>query len=55
MKQLNVVKESELLESVRRSFYHDILSFSDAKARLEGKEESDVKSRMDVHHLLCQK
>ena len=38
---------SELLESVRRSFYHDILSFSDAEARLEGKErESDVKSGM---------
>ena len=38
---------SELLESVRRSFHHDILSFSDAEARLEGKErKSDVKSGM---------
>ena len=40
---------SELLESVRRSFYHDILSFSDAEARLEAKErESDVKSGMFI-------
>ena len=49
MKQRNSVKMSELLESVRRSFYHDILSFSDAEARLEGKEmESDVKSVMFI-------
>ena len=40
---------SELLESVRRSFYHDILSFSDAEARLGGKErESDVKTGMFI-------
>ena len=46
---------SELLDSVRRSFYHDVLSFSDAEARLEGKpagaylfRESDVKSGMFV-------
>ena len=47
---------SELLDSVRRSFYHDVLSFSDAEAVLEGKpaagaylfRESDVKSGMFV-------
>ena len=47
MKQRNSVKMSELLESVRRSFYHNILSFSDAEARLEAKErESDDRSGM---------
>ena len=41
---------SELLASVKRSFFHDVLGVSDAEARLEGREgayllrESDVKS-----------
>ena len=45
---------SELLDSVRRSFYHDVLSFRDAEARLEGREgaylfrESDVKPGMFI-------
>ena len=45
---------SELLDSVRRSFYNNILSFSDAEARLEGREgaylfrESDVKPGMFI-------
>ena len=49
---------SELLDSVRRSFYHDVLSFSDAEARLEGREgaylfrESDVKSGMFIISLV---
>ena len=38
MQQRIIVKMSELLDSVRRSFYNNILSFSDAEARLEGKE-----------------
>ena len=45
---------SELLASVRSSFFHDVLGFSDAEARLEGKEgayllrESDVKPSMFI-------
>ena len=40
---------SELLESVRRSYYHEVLCYRDAESRLEGREgsylfrESDVK------------
>ena len=52
---------SELLTSVRSSFFHDVLGVSDAEARLEGKEgavhykgayllrESDVKPSMFIH------
>ena len=40
---------SDLLQSVKSSYYHDVLGYSDAEARLEGREgaylfrESDVK------------
>ena len=45
---------SELLTSVRSSFFHDVLGVRDAEARLEGKEgayllrESDVKPSMFI-------
>ena len=45
---------SELPTSVRSSFFHDVISFSDAEARLEGREgaylfrESDIKSGMFI-------
>ena len=40
---------SELLQSVKQSYYHEVLSYRDAESRLEGREgayllrESDVK------------
>ena len=45
---------SELLASVKRSFYHDVLGCREAEARLEGREgaylfrESDVKSGLFI-------
>ena len=45
---------SELLASVRRSFYHDVLGCREAESRLEGREgaylfrEADVKSGLFV-------
>ena len=45
---------SDLLASVKRSFYHEVLSYSDAEQRLEGKngsnlfKESNVKPGMFV-------
>ena len=45
---------SELLASVKRSFFHDVLGVSDAEAQLEGRDgayllrESDVKPRMYI-------
>ena len=45
---------SELLASVKSSFFHDVLGVSDAEARLEGREgayllrESDVKPSMFI-------
>ena len=45
---------SELLASVKRSFYHEVLSYSDAEQRLEGKNggylfrESNVKPGMFI-------
>ena len=45
---------SDLLASVKRSFYHEVLSYSDAEQRLEGKNggylfrESNVKPGMFV-------
>ena len=45
---------SELLASVKSSFFHDVLGVSDTEARLEGREgayllrESDVKPSMFI-------
>ena len=45
---------SDLLASVKRSFYHEVLSYSDAEQRLEGKNggylfrKSNVKPGMFV-------
>ena len=45
---------SDLLDSVKRSFFHDVLGVSEAEARLEGKDgaylfrESDVKPSMFI-------
>ena len=45
---------SDLLASVKRSFYHEVLSYSDAEQRLEGKNggylfrESNVKPGMFI-------
>ena len=39
---------SELLESVRRSFYHEVLCYRDAESRLEGREGSYLLRESDV-------
>ena len=45
---------SELLQSVKQSYYHEVLSYRDAESRLEGREgayllrESDVKPGLFV-------
>ena len=45
---------SELLASIKRSFFHDILGVSDSEVRLEGRDgayllqESDVKPNMYI-------
>ena len=45
---------SELLQSVKQSYYHEVLSYRDAESRLEGREgayllrESDVKQGLFV-------
>ena len=45
---------SDLLQSVRREYYHDVIGFRDAESRLEGREgayllrESDIKAGLFI-------